>query len=426
MADKQGFLRRAAKKAGKSMLPKTWKGKALLYGLPILVVLALLDPVFGIVQKVFDLFGQILAPALDTAIGRVVATLLSLAAMLWILWRIFRNQVREVRCHALLGMHFDATAALLRGDEGRAKAKLASICRRKRVKPDVYPWIVQDACLKLARIALESRKPAETLLWVARCADPSLPTELDRSRCQLRIAALAMHDDALPQTAIAEAKEACERHADDPRLWAALRSLLVREGDLRGAAEAQVRVAAAAQPADRLAEQETLCRDALIAGIQALQADDFDFAKKMQRAIQGLPGPNAGLLAGEILARKGDARGAVRAFGATASPEGLDRIAALIAERPGCVDPRELLTCCPMQGVVLLVAKELARLGQREAALRAARHAAEHLGPTPTVCMALAETLQQLGEPAQGRRLAVEAVQRLLLQLPGAAGTKPS
>lgn len=414
VADRPSFLRKAAAKAGKAMLPKTWKGKALLYGFPLLLLLALLDPVFGIVHKVFDLLGQILAPALDTAIGRIVATLLSLAAMLWVLWRVFRQQVRSMRCHALLGRHFDATAALLAGDEARARNLLKAICRRRRVKPEEYPWIVQDACLKLARLALDAHRPAEALLWVARCSDPLLPPELDRSRCQLRIAALAAHVDALPETAIAEARQACDRHPEDARLWSALRLLLLAQGNLAGAAEAQSHVVEHAAPAELRAAQETLCHDARSAGMRALETGDLDFAKKMQRAIHKLPGPDGGLLAGEILVCKGDYRGAVRAFGDTASPEGLDRIAALLRERPGCVEPRELLACCPMQGTVLLVANELARLGQREAALRAARLAAEQLGPTPTVCLSLAETLAMLGETDRAQALAVAATQRLL------------
>lgn len=426
MKAESSFLRRAAAKAGKALLPKTWKGKALLYGFPVLVLLALLDPVFGIVHKLFDLAGQVLAPALHTPIGRIVATLLSLAAMLWIAWRLFREQFRSMRCHAILGRHFDATAALLRGDERHAREKLMAICRRRRVRPEQYPWIVQDACLKLARLALDAGRPAETLLWVARCSDPSLPPELDRSRAQLRIAALAAHADSLPETAIAEAREACERHPGDARLWAALRALLLAQGDLRGAAEAQARVAEHAQPAHRRAEQERLCRDALAAGLAALRQGDAERARKLQRTIHKLPGPSAGLLAGEILAHKGDHRGAVRAWGETAAPEGLDRIAAFMRERPGCVEPRELLACCPMQGAVLLVARELARLGQHEAALRAVRHAAEQLGPSPTVCLALADTLEQLGEQERAQLLAVEAVQRLLLQEPTMFAPKPA
>lgn len=415
MSGKQSFLRRAAAAAGQAILPKTWKGKALLYGVPLLILLALLDPVFGIVQKVFSIFGQVLAPALETAIGRIVATLLSLAAILWVLWRMFHQQVRSFRCHALLGRHFAATAALLAGDEARARNLLMAICRRNRVKPDEYPWIVQDACLKLARLALDAQRPAESLLWVARCSDPDLPAELDRSRCQLRISALVAHADALPETAITEAREACERHPGDSKLWSSLRSLLIAKGDLRGAAEAQRRVAEHAPPTSIRAEQDTFCRDAKAAGMESLSEGDVDYAKKMQRAIQKMPGPEAGLLAGEILAHKGDYRGAARAFGETESPEGLDRIAEMLRQRPGCVEPRELFSCCPLQGTILLLAREFARLGQRDTALRAVRYAAEHLGPTPTVCLSLAETLEMLGEPRRAEMLAVEAAKRLLV-----------
>ena len=83
----------------------------------------------------------------------------------------------------------------------------------------------------------------------------------------------------------------------------------------------------------------------------------------------------------------------VRVYGATRSPSGLDRIAELLTEHPAAIEPRELLANCPMQGALLLVARELARAGEHDRAQRAARVAAEALGPTPTVCAVLAEVL---------------------------------
>lgn len=418
---RETMMRRAAAKAAKALLPKTWKGKAVVFGIPALLVLALLDPVFGLVDKVFILFGRFLEPALNTTIGRVVATLLSLSILLAILWRLFRQQVREARCHALLGRHFDATAALLQGEDKRARDLLLAICRRKRVRPDAYPWIVLDACLKLARLALQAQRPAEALLWVARCSDPEMPPELDRSRAHLRLQALRAHGEALPQTALTEAIEACERHPKDARLWSELRALRMSLRDLEGAVDAQMRVVEHAEPAFVTAEQQTLCEDATACGKQALADDNLDLAKRMQRAMQKFSGPWAGLLQGEIHAHKGDFRAAIAALGRTASPQGLDRIASLLAEHPGCVEPRELLACCPMQGAVLLAARELARLGQHEEALRAARLAADSLGPTPTVCMALAETLEQIGQRERAQLLAIESVQALLQLAPSNA-----
>ena len=98
----------------------------------------------------------------------------------------------------------------------------------------------------------------------------------------------------------------------------------------------------------------------------------------------------------------------------TRSPTGLDRIAELLTAHPGAVEPRELLANCPMQGGLLLVARELAHAGETERAERAARVAAEALGPTPTVCAVLAEVLDLLGHDQQARLLREQTITRLL------------
>ncbi len=414
MAPDRTWLSRMLGKAGGALLPKTWKGKLVLYGIPALLLLALLDPVFGLVHKVFDLVERIATPFLETTIGRILALLIAMAGGASLAAWLLRDRVRSMRGHAMLGRHFDATAALLVGDSKRARDLLRAICRRKRVRPDEYPWIAEDASLKLARLSLAEGRAAEALRWVARVSSPELPEELARSRAQLRIEALRLHGGALPETLLSEAEAACSAHPTCARLHAELRELRVRRGDWMGAFEAQQRVVANAAPASLSAEQETLCRDATTASARAIADGDVDAAKKLQRAIAKLPGPTAGLLQGDILAHKGDFRGAVRAWGQTASPEGLDRIAALLQNAPVEMDPRELLACCPMQGMVLLLARELARRGQADDALRAARHAAETLGPTTTVCLVLAETLDRLGQTERSQRLAEQAAQLLL------------
>lgn len=101
--------------------------------------------------------------------------------------------------------------------------------------------------------------------------------------------------------------------------------------------------------------------------------------------------------------------------GATCSPAGLDRLAELLHAHPGAVEPRELLQFCPLEGTLLLVARELARQGNVAAAERAARRAAEALGPTPTVCAVLAEVLGLLGQEERARlRPREQAIARLL------------
>jgi hypothetical protein len=120
------------------------------------------------------------------------------------------------------------------------------------------------------------------------------------------------------------------------------------------------------------------------------------------------------LLLGDVHRAAGEFRQAVRLYGSTASPTGLDRIAELLGENPGVIEPRELLANCPMQGGLLLVARELARAGEYQRAERAARVAAESLGPTPTVCAVLAEVLDLLGQEQKAQLLREQTVARLL------------
>jgi hypothetical protein len=137
-------------------------------------------------------------------------------------------------------------------------------------------------------------------------------------------------------------------------------------------------------------------------------------------------GDLAMLLLGDIHRQAGDLRAALKAYGASRSASGLDRLAELLQGHPGLVEPRELLELCPLQGSLLLVAREFARQGDRERAERAARLAAEALGPTPTVCAVLAEVLSMLGKDAEARLLREQAVARLLQPASSPAPPSPA
>ena len=106
-----------------------------------------------------------------------------------------------------------------------------------------------------------------------------------------------------------------------------------------------------------------------------------------------------------MLRHQGRHAEAIRAFGATRSPEGLELVAELLTDHPGVMEPRELLECCPMQGTLALVARELARLGRTEAAANAARLALERMGPSPSVAAVLSEVLQMLGRGDEAAQL---------------------
>ena len=64
------------------------------------------------------------------------------------------------------------------------------------------------------------------------------------------------------------------------------------------------------------------------------------------------------------------------------------------------------------------MARELARSGEHARAERAARLAADALGPTPTVCAVLAEVLELLGDERRALLLREQTLARLLTPAP--------
>jgi len=405
----------------RALLPRHPLWRALVIALPVLVLLFFLEPAVNLVVKLIDLFLRIVDPLLQTTVGRLVllvaAFVLGGMTTAWLL----RSRIRTFRGRVQLGRHLQGTAALLGNDRRQSRAQFARVCKRKHVKPAEYPALVQDANLKLARLALEEGHLDEALRCLTRIVEPGLPRELRRSLLQLRVQALRLQPGTLPETLEQEVRTAIDEFADDGVLQHELRRCLMHRGDLLGAAEAQARVHKLAPPARQAAERQTLIDDLCAAGRAALQQGDRESARKVHKRLDKLGGAAAGMLHGEILLRDGDVRAAVRAFGQTRTPEGLDRVAEVLAEHPGAMDLRELLECCPLQGTLLLVARDLARQGQHEQARRAAQKAAEALGPTPTVCSVLAEVLSLLGKPQEAQLLAEQAVRRLLAPPPTSA-----
>jgi hypothetical protein len=416
-------VRRVLTAPVRALLPRNPVWRWLLILLPILLLLAFLAPVGDLLLKLLDFGLRVLEPLLQTTVGRIGLLLFVFLLGGIVTATLLRTRIRTFRGRVALGRHLQAIAALLQDDRRRSRELFTQVSRRKRAQPAEYPALVQDANLKLARLCLESGDVDGALGWVARVVEPGLPTELKRSLVQLRIQALRRQSAALPETLEEEARAAVAEFGDDYALHRELRAIVAARGDLRAVAELQAKVHQLAPPAAQAHEQAVLADDLAAAGRAALDAGDLEVCKKMHKRLAKLPGPAAGLLQGDLLQRSGDLRGAVRAYGQTRSPEGLDRIAELLGEHPGVIEVRELLECCPLQGTLLLAARELARQGQLDAARRAAQQAAEKLGPTPTVCAVLAEVLRLLGKEQEARLLGEQAVQRLLTYGQGATGS---
>ena len=421
---KLGDLMRASVAAPfRALLPKNPWLRVLVYALPFVLLLALFGPALEVVLRLLDFALRIVEPLLQTTVGRVLLLLVvfTLGALLafWLL----RRRVRDMRAEAALGRHLGATAALVGADSARSRELFRKIARYRGPLPERYPHLVADANLKLARGSLAADAVDEALGWLARVIEPGLPDELLRSLLQLRVRAWRRQGEVLPGALRREVDAAVDRFPHDYTLLCELRELVALEQDPDALAGIAERVCKHAPPAAAASERQRWIDALCAAGTAAVGRGDRDACKRVGKKLQQVDkeGPGAGLLLGDMHRAMGDHRQAIRAYGGTRSPIGLDRIAELLTEHPGVVEPRELLECCPLQGTLLLVARELARQGDTVRAERAARRAAEALGPTATVCAVLAEVLQLLGQEGKARLLREQGVIRLL-NLPAGPG----
>ncbi len=385
-------------------------------GIGVFLLLAMLNPVLDLVGRLFDLFGRLLTPLLDTTLGRVLVLLLACAAVTALAWGALRSRLRHWRGEMVLGRHLRAVAALVGDDTRRARQRLRRVTRYRGPAPADHPAVVADAHLKLARLALHDEQPGLALRHLASVPLRDLPAELRRSFHQLRAEALRRQGSVPPAALAVDLEEALAGLPDDWVLLRELRLVRLQQGDAAAVVELQQRIARVAPPAHRLAATEQLLADLRRLGDEALARGDHATAERVVRGLRKADpeGIAAGLLQGRIRVAAGDPRGAIEAWGRTRSPEGLDLIAGLLREQPQAVEPRELLGLCPLQGTLLLVARELARRGEQERAARAARLATESLGPSPSVVAALTEVLELLGRQPEARNLRAQAVRRLV------------
>lgn len=400
----------------KALLPKNPWLRVLVYALPFVLLLALFGPALDVVLKLVDLFVRVLEPMLETTVGRILLLLVTFAVLGMVLFWLLKQRVRDMRAEATLGRHLHATAALVGLDRRASRERFRKVARYRGPLPERYPHVVQDANLKLARLALADGHVDEAMGWLTRVVEPGLPKELQRTLLQLRLEALRRQGQVLPATLRREAEAAVQRFGGDVAMLRVLRELCEAEGALDEAVEWQDKVVKHAPPASATGERQRFVDMLVAAGERALAAGDHDRARRLGKRLQKADpdGPSGSLLLGDVHRALGEHRKAVQVYGATRSPIGLDRIAELLGEHPGAVEPRELLASCPMQGALLLVARELARAGEHARAERAARVAADALGPTPTVCAVLAEVLDLLGEQAKAQLLREQTVARLL------------
>ncbi|MEM7199338.1 MAG: hypothetical protein AAF628_03670 [Planctomycetota bacterium] len=399
----------------RALIPKNPWLRLAVIALPVLIIASFLEPVLSLLGKGVDLITGTLTPLLDNAVGRLVLLNLIVVGVAVGAWYALRERWRKLRSGLVLRHHLAGVASLLGDERARTRELFRKVATTKCPPPAEFPHASEDAKIKLARLALEDGESDEALAWLTLVKEKKLPRELQRSLVQLRARALVQQGEVLPESVEKEVRTGLDRFARDPRLLELLRRQLLDRGALEEAARVQGELVQAASPRSEPAERQRWIDDLVRAGDAALAAGDARRAMKLAKQARDLgESVAAGCLVGNVRLAEGRVRDAIREWGSTRSTEGLGRIAEVLEQEPGAVSPRELLECCPTEGALLLAARDLARRGQQDQALRAARRAARTLGPTPTVTAVLSEILGLCGRDGEAAQLADEAVLRLV------------
>ncbi len=400
----------------KAMMPKNPWLRVLIIAIPILLLMALFKPLFELLSDGLKVVFGLFAPFLENATGRLLLLNLLLGLALVFSFYLFRGRFRQLRSGLQLRRLQDGIMALALGQDHRAADLLRKVALYAGPLPSEYPHVVSDARLKLARLALSKSDYNRSLSWLTPIREHSLPKELRRSLLQLKVDTYLLQGEVLPETVQSELDSSLAQFPDDLRMLKQRRQIHLEQGDLLAAAKIQEQICKHAPKARQAVARHRWLLDLVVAGTRALEGGELDqalsLAKRAHKVDADHPEPIC--LLGKVHQAKGDARRAIKEWGRSRSPEGLRLIGSLLDDFPGVLSPRELLECCPSQGGLLLVSRELARTGETQKALRAARRAARHLELTPQVASILGEVMTLCGEPEEARKLSDQAFQRLL------------
>jgi tetratricopeptide (TPR) repeat protein len=408
------LLRRGVTAPVRLFIPKNpWLRIALIL-IPILLLAAFLEPVVKLLARGADLVLEMFTPLLDNPLGRLVLLNVAVIAGLVAGAYFLRGRLRALRSGMLLRNHLEAVAALVT-DPARGRHLLRKVASSKARPPAEYPPAKEDAKIKLARLLASEGDFDGAIAWLTRVREKSLPRELRRSLLQLRVEAAVGQGEVLAESVEREIQEGLRRFPDDQKLLRLMRTVLVTRGALEDVVQVQEKIAAGAPPRRRDEERARLCEDLLAAGEAALLRQDLKQALRFARKANAImPSARAGCLLGKVHLAEGDLKAAIKEWGVTRSPESLELMAEVLDRHPGVLSPRELLECSPTEGTLLLVAREYARQGEHERALRAARRVARSLGPLPAVTAVLGDVLRLCGQHEEAARIQDEALLRLL------------
>ncbi|MAE77537.1 MAG: hypothetical protein CMJ85_11795 [Planctomycetes bacterium] len=376
---------------------------------PILLLLALLNPVIGSVDKLLALVGKVLEPLINTGVGRGILLVLLLLLICVLVYTFARERVLNVLRRHALSMHLQATEALLRGEHDRARKGFARVLRWGRWidlskgPVSAYGSLSIDARLKTARIRLSEDDVRRARAELARIPRAALSKRLAFSYAELNARVFAGHPDHLPDSVLRvldDSHKAWPQHVGIGELYA---DVLLQHGDGARAAEVLTETmrrtskGQAPRVAERLARLHAdLARTALHSGDLALAGKNVD------RPLRLFESEEARLLKADVHLAKGNADAALAVLSDLATPAAKERLGALLRHEAAPLTPRVLLSRVPRRDSLVVLAEWYLENGEIRRAARALEVCLRSGPPSPRVLalLALARLSQRAPEAA--------------------------
>ncbi len=387
------------------------------------VLLGALSPFVGALSGLLNTVLRLVAPVLESRVGRTVLGVGALFLVgLW-LYRRFRVKGRALLGAYALDQYLAGMMHLSAGRCRRAARHFERVLRTNRLVDlertvEVYPEIAADARIRLALCHREQGDIERAMEHLELVKVKDLAPAMRRDHAEAKALVYSLSRELMDETVDREIDRALEGDPDNRRLWRLKRERAEGVGDLPAAIAAQRALLRAAPAHRKSAERSRLAllhaRNAL--RLRRLEQDEEALAE-VARARSLDPGlPLASLVAGDIAADRGDARLAVREYGQAPSRAGLDRIRALLAA--GRIEGGGTASCVaesfPRAGVFLALAEHYLRKGKPRRARNCLAKLAELGAFDRHAAHLLAEVLRREGDAAGAERMEWRAMRGFL------------
>jgi tetratricopeptide (TPR) repeat protein len=308
--------------------------------------------------------GRVLAPVLDSKIGRFVVVNVVVFAVAYFVYRRFRERGKKLVGSYALDRFLSGLLHLAAGRYRPAARSFERVVRVGRYVKladavEIYPEIHPDARIKLALCYRELGEVEKAMRSLELLKVADLSPAMKKEHAEAKAFVYSLSRDLMDETIDREIDGALELSAANRRLLALKRERAEERGDLPGAIDAQKRIVKATPSSERGDERSRL---AALHGRNAArlrrEGNETEALAEISRS-RASDGSIvlAHLLAGDVEADRGNYRAAIREWARAPSLPALERIRRLLAD--GRItdesDLAYLTEAFPRAGVLLLL-----------------------------------------------------------------------